>query len=146
LLANNFFTTEPDEAFRDLDSLELAFERHRAFGFHYSDGDCRERGSAAFTSVVCDYLWTTETHRISGQPPTPARFTFNFSDGRISGVFHDASFAFYFESGGWYHGFLAEHLEFRELLDSIDPDEQRAANELLPEYFELYEEWLSQQP
>jgi hypothetical protein len=147
LVADEFRTGEPDEAYRNLSSLELAFERHEAFGYHYSDGDCREQSAtSALTVVACDYLWTTEVHRLSGRPPTPATFTFQIRDGRIISVLHNASFDFYFEPGGWYDAFLAEHLEYRELLDSVDPDEQRAANELLPGYFELYEEWLSQQP
>jgi hypothetical protein len=149
LIADNFATNEPPNGFVDVGSLELAFENHRAYGFHYSEGDCRERGSAALTSVVCDYLWTTEVHRISGQPATPAQFTFSLSDGRISRVFHDASFDFYFGPGSWYDGFLTEHPDFRELVDGtheLDPGKTRAAIELLPEYFELYEEWLKLGP
>jgi hypothetical protein len=148
LVADNFTTSEPDERFRDLASLEGAFELHKAFGFQYSDGDCSQRSATGDRAVVlCDYLWTTEVHRISGQPPTPARFTFFFRDGRISAVYHDASSNFYFGQGSFYDGFLAEHLEYRDLLDDAElySEEYRATLELLPEYFELYEEWLVDQ-
>lgn len=150
LIAGDFRTVEPPDGFVDESGLELAFEMHRAHRFHYSDGECREgAASSRRTVVTCNYLWSTEMHRIAGHPPTPARFTFHISDGRIQRVDHSASNDFYFGPRNFY-GFLSEHHpEFTTLVDdsfNLEPEATREVVERLPHYFELYEEWLSQQP
>jgi len=146
LLADDFSMDGPPAFRHDLSSLEPTFEMHRAFGFNYSDGDCRQ--DTATPIVVCDYLWTTELHRISGDPPTPTTFRFYLIDGRIWQIHGEPdAHSFY---GPFYDDFLVGYPEFHALLDegfTLDsPDVTREVVELLPHYFELYEEWLSQQP
>lgn len=95
--------------------------------------------------MACTYMWTTELHRISSDPPTLARFTFTVRDGRISRVAHNASYATF---SSWYGNFLSEHPEFREVVDNstvLDPEGIREFKELLPQYLDLYEEWLDSQ-
>jgi hypothetical protein len=149
LLADDFRTNEPPDGFLDASDLELAFEMHKAHKFRYSDGECSEGATSPQRTIVrCNYLWSTEMHRIAGHPPTPARFTFHVSDGRIRWVGHTASSAFYFGPRNFY-GFLSGHPEFQALVDesfTLDPEATREVVERLPHYFELYEEWLSQQP
>lgn len=153
LLADNFTTDEPPDGFRGLSSLELAFENHRAWGFQHSLEDCRESEQTVSPDVAvvdCDSLWTTEVHLRGDYPPTPETFRFRIRDGRISSVAHSASdYDWYFGERSFYEAFLSEHLEFRALVDenhNLEPEATREVIELLPEYFDLYEEWLSQQP
>jgi hypothetical protein len=150
LLADNFTTTEPPDGFRDLSTLELAFVNHKAWGFQHSLSDCREREQAAspeLAVVECDSLWTTAVHRHGDHPPTPETFLFRIRDGRIVSVIHDASdFGWFFGPGSFYDGFLSEHLEFRELMDdsfNLEPEATREVLERLPQYFELYEDWVA---
>jgi hypothetical protein len=147
LLTDGFWMDWPPVG-HDRSTLALAFEMHRGFGFNYSDGDCRE-GTTATNVVTCDYLWTTEVHRISGHSPTPTTFTFYLIDGRIFRIDGEADAGSWY--GPFYDDFLApEHPEFAALLDEgftlNDPEVTREVAERLPHYFELYEEWLSQQP
>jgi hypothetical protein len=153
LLAESFTTGEPPDGYRDLSNLELAFDTHRAWGFQHSLGDCRESEQAARPETVvleCDSLWTTEVHLRGDLPPTPETFQFRIRDGRITSVTHDAPhIAWYFGPRSFYDDFLSEHLEFRRVIDkhhNLDPEATREVIERLPEYFELYEEWISQQP
>jgi hypothetical protein len=153
VLADNFVTTEPPDGYRDLSNLELAFDNHRAWGFQHSLGECREIEQPAATLpalVECDSLWTTEVHVRGDFPPTPETFHLRIRDGRITSVTHEASdFGWYFGPRSFYDDFLSEHLEFRELVDknhNLEPEATREVIERLPDYFDLYEEWLDQQP
>jgi hypothetical protein len=144
LLADDFTTTEPPRGFADLANLELAFELHQAHKFHYSQGDCREREATTSPEVgvvECDYRWTNELHTIPGYQPTPARFTFQITDGRIAKVTHDASNAYYVS---WID-FLSAHPPFLALVQQshgLDPEATREVIELLPHYLALYGDWV----
>jgi hypothetical protein len=148
LVAEDFRTNEAPDGYRDVDTMELAFEGHEAYGFHYADVTCspgNETPERAY--VFCEYLWTTELHRIGNHPPTLERLSVVIEDGRIAQVVRGGS-----ESRSWWDPFTAflraEHPEFYGVIDrslDLDPEATREVVELLPEYLALYEEWLDSQ-
>ena len=61
LVADDFRTTEPPDGYRDVSTMDLAFEAHRAYGFHYAEVDCAPESEISDPITVrCDFLWTNE--------------------------------------------------------------------------------------
>lgn len=147
LVSDDFRTNEEPPGFVDITGMELAFEQHRAWGFHYSEVDCSLSGKTPEGAAVeCDYLWTTELQRIGDHPPTPERLTVFIEDGRIQRIARRGGA---FES--WWNPFLnfmtSQHPEFRDVVFrsfDLDPESVREVVEQLPQYFDLYEEWLNE--
>jgi hypothetical protein len=156
LVADNFKTSEVPDAYT-LDTMELAFETHEAYGFHYADGVCEVAGpDSRYTQiegqvvVSCDYLWTTELQRITGYPPVPVGFVFRIENGLIASVGHDWNSREFGPNvyNPWL-GFLdRNHPEFHELdlaTHELHPERTRMFIEQAPEYFALYEQWVQEQ-
>jgi hypothetical protein len=145
LVSDDFRTIEPPDGFRDVDTMELAFAQHQAYGFHYAEVDCADQNATPErVEVACQFLWTTELHRIGDHPPTPETFTIHVEDGRITSI---AGRRVPADGVRWWNpfvGFLAlEHPEFRDVVMralDLDPEPTSRLLEQLPEYLELYEE------
>jgi hypothetical protein len=149
LVSGDFRTSEYPDGFGDITGMELAFEGHKAYGFHYSDVDCTLSGETSEGVVVaCDYLWTTELHRIGDHPPTSERLTFIIDDGQIQRITRSSSAVLIWWSPFYDRFLLSEHREFRDVVSKsllLDPEAVRELVERLPEYFDLYEEWIDSQ-
>ena len=156
LVSDTFTTSEVPDAFT-LDTMELAFETHEAYGFHYSDGDCEIPGPDSGrtpvdgqVAVSCDYLWTSVLQEITGYPPVPVGFVFRVQDGLIASIGHDWNLREFMPNvyDPWI-GFLASHdPEFRDnalATHDLDPERTRTFIEQAPEYLALYEEWVAGQ-
>jgi hypothetical protein len=153
LVADTFTTSEVPDAYT-LDTMELAFQTHEAYGFHYSEGDCELHTSRApvdgQVAVWCDYLWTTELQRITGYPPVPVGFVFRIADGLIASIGHDWNPNEFMPNvyDPWI-AFLGSHdsVVHRNALATheLDPERTRAFIRQAPEYFALYEAWVDEQ-
>jgi DNA-binding transcriptional ArsR family regulator len=87
LVADDFRTTEFPDGYVNVDTMELAFEMHQVWGFHYAEADCVPQPDTTDQIVVrCDYLWTTEVHRARSHEPTPTHLTVTVVDGRIAEI------------------------------------------------------------
>lgn len=148
LVSEDFRTSEPPAGFVNLETIELAFEQHQAYGLHYAEVDCTMQSETPEGAVVaCEYLYTTELHRLGDHPPTQERLMFVIEDGKISRISGSSGLF-----SGWdpWESFLrTEHPEFLEVVraanSGLDPESLRELVELLPRYFDLYEEWLNSQ-
>jgi hypothetical protein len=151
VVGESFRTTEPPDGFRDLDTIELAFDTHRAFGFQYVEGRCDEPVDlgAGRSRVRCEYGWMTELQRITGDPAAPAEFVFFVEDGLIDRVSHGSWHRFDREVySPWLAYVDGHHPELASLISPmhrLDPDRTPRALELLPEAFEGYATWLETQ-
>jgi hypothetical protein len=148
LVADHFTTNETPNGYRDVDSMELAFAQHEAYGFHYAEVDCTPGSETPERATVfCDYLWTTELHRIGNHPPTPEQLTVIVEGGRIAQIVRGRG-----EFRSWWDPFTSflrtEHPEFAGVVDralDLDPVSLREVVNRLPEYLALYEDWLDRQ-
>ena len=148
LITEDFTTTEDPDGFRDARNLELAFAFHEAFEMRYADTACEEfepaRASASETTVVlCTAKWTNALQSIALHPPADAEFSFQIRDGLIASVVYGDNSTFY---AVWYDEFLLEHREFRHLMTQahvLDPEATQQMIDQLPEYLELFEEWMT---
>ncbi|HSI93344.1 MAG TPA: hypothetical protein VK925_07560 [Jiangellaceae bacterium] len=144
LVSDDFRTTEPPSGFLGVRTMELAFEIHKVYRFHYYEVDCTPHEQTPDRATVrCDYLWTTELHRIGNFPPTPGQLTVFVEDGRIARVDHRSG-----ELAMWdaFTAFLrAEYPDFYRVVYNslgLDPESTRQVVEQLPVYFERYEAWV----
>lgn len=148
LVAVDFRTTEPPDGFVDAEGMEVAFQQHEAYGFHYGDVDCSvaEEVSAG-VRVECDYLWATELHRITNHEATPERLTFVIEDARIQVVLRspgDISVLW----DQWLDFLRDEHPDFYSVVVFAlrnDPESTRDLVEGLPEHLELFRAWVESQ-
>lgn len=145
LVADDFRTTEPPDGFVDAEGMELAFQQHEAYGFHYGDVDCDVTDEAGgVTWVECGYLWTTELHRIANQPATPESMRFVIEDDLIQAVARgQRNFSEWWDS--WLDFLGSEHPEFRNVVVRAlrnEPESTRELVEGLPEHLNLYREWV----
>jgi hypothetical protein len=153
LVADDFTTSEAPQGYRDVDTMELAFAQHEAYGFHYAEVDCAPGEEAPErATVLCEYLWTTELHRIGNHPPTVEQLTVIVEDGRIAQIVRGGPALSSAEMRGWWDPFIAflhaEHPEFDRVVVralGLDPDSTRELVERLPDYLAVYEEWLDGQ-
>lgn len=149
LVSDDFTTTEPPDGFRDVGTMELAFAQHEAYGFHYSEVDCTpRRDTPEQVEVDCEFLWTTELHRIGGHPPTQETFTMHVEDGRIASIVGRRIPA---DGRLWWDPFVRfldlEHAEFRRVVEralALDPDAVRELTEELPGYLERYSRYIEE--
>lgn len=149
LVSEDFTTNEYPDGWRNVENMELAFEVHKAYGFHYSDIECTQVGETAEgVSVGCDFLWTTELHRVGNHPPTPASMTLVIEEGLLTRIMRGLQ-PFGDFNNPWRAFLGAEYPEFLRVedrvIDSLDPDSVRELVEQMPRYLELYEEWLNSQ-
>jgi hypothetical protein len=155
LVADTFTTSEVPDAYT-LGTMELAFEIHEGYGFHYAEGDCELHTSRSRAhvggqvAVACDYLWTTELQRITGYPPVPVGFVFRIKNGLIASIGHDWNpYEFMPNVYDPWVAFLDGHDPvFREnalTTHELDPERTRAFKEQAPEYLALYERWVDEQ-
>jgi hypothetical protein len=148
LVADEFRTDEPPDGYSNLATMEPAFELHQAFGFRFSEVECVPRqGTVTRLVVVCDYLLSTETHRIGGYAPSPAELRVYVKDGRIFEVLRGSETGA--DSWGPFEMFVREHdPAFRQVMDQglqLEPEAHRELVERLPEVFQRYEQWLDEQ-
>lgn len=148
LVSEDFMTDEFPDGYRNLETMELAFEMHQAWGFHYSDVDCgTQSATPQGVQVSCDSLWTTVLHGIGDHPPTPADLIVVVEDGRITRVGRGPGHSLSFWDP-WMAFLRAEHPEFYTLVDrslDLEPATTREVSEQLPRYLELYEERVNTQ-
>lgn len=149
LVADDFTTSEYPDGWTGLDTMELAFETHEAYGFHYSEAECTpESATSDQIGVGCDFLWTTELHRIGDHAPTQTNITVFVEDGRIARIARGPA-----EIQSWWGPFfdrflLREHPEFRNVVSralDLELDAHREVVERLPEIYEEYEAWVRAQ-
>jgi hypothetical protein len=154
LVTDAFTTSELPNAYT-LDTMELAFEIHEGYGFHYSEGVCELHTSRSRAhvggqvAVACEYLWNSELQRITGYPPVPVGFVFRIKDGLIASIAHDwNSYEFMpnvYEP--WVVFLDGQDPVFREnalTTHELDPERTRAFKEQAPEYLALYEAWVGE--
>jgi hypothetical protein len=157
LVSDYLTTSEFPPAYTTIETMELAFGLHEAYGFHYSQGDCdleaprsEQMQDDGQVAVVCDYLWTSELQRITGYPPVPASFVFRVQDGQIIRISPD------WNEDEFMPNVYEPWLDFLGRIDTevrwdalathrLDPERTRAFIEQAPEYFALYEEWVEEQ-
>jgi hypothetical protein len=156
LVADNFKTSEVPDAFT-LETMELAFAVHEAYGNHFSGGDCEVAGpDSRYTQiegqvvVSCDYLWTDERQRITGYPGVPVGFVFRIEDGLIASIAHDWNPDEFLPKvyNPWLEFLGENHPQFRELAlatHGLHPARTRTFAEQAPEYLALYEQWVQEQ-
>jgi hypothetical protein len=147
LVADGFRTTEAPDGYTDVGSMQRAFEQHQAFGFHFAEVECAPLSETPKRlEVQCDYLWSTELHRIGGHAPTPVELRVFVADGQIVEVLVDS--APYFSWWGPFIGFVREHdVAFGRVIDDalrLEPEAHRELVERLPEFLQRYEQWLDQ--
>lgn len=93
LLADGVVFNDP--AITDLEELDAGIEALRRYGFEFTSYECLESGVGPPASVTCTYMLEDTVQRIVGAPPTPGRFYFDVSEGRITNHFHDFNFTEY---------------------------------------------------
>jgi ketosteroid isomerase-like protein len=148
LVAEDFRTNEYPEGHRDRATMEMAFEQHQAWGFHYADVDCTPRQETSDRVVVrCDYLWMTELQRVGNHEPTSTYLTVHVEDGRITETRRGFG-----DSRSWWDPFirflLREDPEFRQVVDrslDLDPAAHQEVLERLPDFLERYADWVGSQ-
>lgn len=147
LVSEDFTTNEYPDGWRNVENMELAFEVHNAYGFHYSEIECTPEGDTSEgVSVRCAFLWTTELHSVGNHSPTPASTTLVIEEGLITQIMRGSQpFADIWNP--WRAFLRAEHPEFLrvegQVINPLDPDSVRELVEQMPLYLELYQEWLN---
>ncbi len=156
LVSDTFTTSEVPDAYT-LDTMELAFDFHEAYGNHYSGGDCEVPGPGSGYAEVdgrvvvsCDYLWTDELQRITGHPGVPVGFVFRIEDASIASIGHDWNPNEYLPKvyDPWLGFLFRNHREFHGIAvatHDLHPERTRTFIEQAPEYFARYEEWVQEQ-
>jgi hypothetical protein len=148
LVADEFRTDEAPDGYSNLATMERAFALHQAFGFHFSEVECVPlEGTVTRLVVVCDYLLSTELHRIGGHAPSQADLRVYVADGRIVEVLQGSD-----TGADWWDPFKLfvreDDLAFRQVMDEglqLEPEAHRELVERLPEFFQRYEQWLDEQ-
>jgi hypothetical protein len=156
LVTDTFVTSEVPDAYT-LRTMELAFEVHEAFGFRYVDGTCEVGGPGPEiagreqqTMVNCDYGWTSELQRITGDPPVPVTFLFHVEDGLIDRIHHNWNPSSFMPDvyDPWLAFLEEHHPEGRNdsvATHSLIPEPTRRFIDRAPEYLASYEEWVEEQ-
>lgn len=130
------------------ETMELAFQQHEAYGFHYSNIECNQQAETAErVSVRCDFLWDTHLQSVGNHPPTPAGITVLVDEGLIT-LISRGSQPFDTWWNPWLTFLRSEHPEFADVVDralTLDPDTVSQLVEEMPRYLNLYENWLNNQ-
>jgi hypothetical protein len=105
--------------------------------------------------VACDYQWSFELQRVLSQPTIPVHFTFvvkwplhGDGDARITRVRYRDDRSWSDSWNAWLAFLRSEHPEFRAVVRralSLDPEAHRELVERLPQYFDLFSEWVDSQ-
>lgn len=152
VLAEDATFREAPDGFRSVADLDLAFEFHQGYAIQLLSDECDVKAaSPESVDIGCDYMVTTELQRIIDYPPVPGTFTFTVQEGRITRVLHSWNSGEFNPNvyNPWITDFLLrEHPEFRALAlasHELPPEPTREFLDLLPQYLELYEEWVNNQ-
>lgn len=149
LISDDFTTTEAPSGHVDASTIGLAFQGYEDYGVAFTEVSCKQAGETPeWVSVYCDFLWSTEIHRIGGFEPTQTRYVILIRDGLILQVLESASYSPWWDS---FVAFLESEApeEFADAVyrsvDSLDPEAVQTVTESLPRYFDLYAQWLASQ-
>ena len=149
VLAEDATFREGPDGFRSVEDLELAFEFHQGYAIQVLSGECDVKAASPESVVIgCDYMSTTELQRIIDYPPVPGSVTFTVQEGLITRVINNWNPGEFNPNvyNPWINDFLSEHPEFRALAlasHGLPPEPTREFLDLLPQYLQLYEEWVN---